>query len=362
MTLRDSTAVKVLDPFLARDDSLRKIFLNEAKAAARLKHPNIVNIYDVGQEGNSLFIVMELLKGQNLYQVVKTEGPLSLDRIVEIVEQIGAALDFAHDHGVVHRDVKSANVIIGEDDHATLTDFGLVKALRDSVHFSDPGRSPARKAGSLAYMAPESIQRGEFTPKSDLYGLGVVLYEIVTGRWPFLGTEFEIQRAHLEQIPPRPTNFRPDLPPAFESVVLQSLAKPPQHRFNDGAHLASTLKWITRPQETREVAATPVPPPPPPVWPARKRKLYRSRSTRVLAGVCGGLAEHYGWDPVAVRLIFTLFVLVSACPALGIGVAFLLDPFLFDEALPLLCLVPPLLLYPLLVLAVPLEPEPGEGT
>lgn len=335
-------AVKVLDPLLARDDAFRSLFFNEAKAAAKLKHPNIVNIYDVGQTPEGIFIAMELLPGQNLSRLIKSRGPLSLATIVKVIWQIASALDFAHNQGLVHRDVKSANVIVSDANHATLTDFGLVKALRESVYLSDPGRSAARQVGSIAYMAPESIQRGEFTPKSDLYSLAVVLYEMVTGRWPFLGTEYEIQRGHLELMPPAPTALRSGLPPAVESVVLQALAKSPQYRFNDCAHLAHTLWWVVQPQQKRTQASPPLPAPRIPAQVTQRKRLHRSRRNHKLAGVCGGLAERLGQDPTTVRLIFVLGPLLLACPTGGLALLVYL-------------------LYPILAMSMPLAPEDADG-
>ena len=302
-------AVKILDPMLARDPTFRQLFIQEARAAARLRHSSIVSVYDVGEVSDRLYISMDYLRGQDLQRLVESRGPLSLELASKILWQVASALDYAHGQGLVHRDVKAANIMVSDEGHATLTDFGLVRALRGSAYFSDPGLSSARKVGSIAYMAPESIQKGEFTPRSDLYSFGVVLYQMVTGRLPFVGTEFEVQRGHLELVPPRPTVFRKDLPLALESVMLQALAKRPEQRYSNCTHLAQTVWWVVQPEQKRRATALP-PPPPPLTWPGGRKGLCRSRHDRVFMGVCGGLAKQVGANPATVRILLVIASLV----------------------------------------------------
>ena len=184
-------ALKVLAPHLTWDPTFAKRFRREAQATARLRHPHIVTVYDVGQDGEQLYIAMEYLPGLTLAKLLDAEGAMSLERVLPILEQIGDALDYAHEQGMIHRDVKPSNVMVEEDRRgmvqATLADFGLVKAMETSEALTSVGAI----LGSPEYMAPEQAdptRRDEIGPATDRYSLGVVAYHMLTGRVPFPGS------------------------------------------------------------------------------------------------------------------------------------------------------------------------------
>ena len=179
-SLNRHVAIKVLPPQLSLDQQLVGRFQREARAAANLRHPNIVVIYDVGEEKGIHYIVMEYLEGRTLKQLVEEEGPLHPKRAAHIVEQVAAALDYAHQRGFVHRDVKPANIFVGPGDHVTLTDFGIAKAASETQQLTRTGTL----MGTPEYMAPEQATGGEVDHRTDLYALGVVLYQMLTGHVP----------------------------------------------------------------------------------------------------------------------------------------------------------------------------------
>ena len=176
-------AIKILKPEFTKDVKFIENFRRESQAAASLSHPNIVNIYDVGREGNIHYIVMELIEGQVLSNVIKNEGPLEWRRAVEITKQIASALSLAHKNHIIHRDVKPHNILMTEDGVAKITDFGIAKAINSSTI----GESTGTIMGSVHYFSPEQARGVYVDEKSDIYSLGIVLYEMLTGRVPFDG-------------------------------------------------------------------------------------------------------------------------------------------------------------------------------
>jgi serine/threonine protein kinase len=235
--LRQHRAVKVLPPQMALDDLFLERFNREAKIAAGLQHPNIVRVYDVGEDGGLHYIVMELVEGTALNQLVEEEGPLPPVRARDFLNQLASALDYAHGHGVVHRDLKAANVFIGPFDHLTLLDFGIAKAMA-GTRLTRTGVM----IGTPEYMAPEAINRGDFGPLADLYALGILAFEMLTGRVPF--NEIDSMRVlygHANLPPPTPTSLRADLPEAVDPVILRQLAKEPTERFPTALEFVSAL-------------------------------------------------------------------------------------------------------------------------
>ncbi len=235
--LNRQVAVKVLRSQFASDGEFRQRFRREAQAAASLSHPNIVNIYDVGDTGNLHFIVMEYVVGETLNQVVKREGPLSSDYCIRIGSQIAQALAHAHQHGIVHRDIKPHNILISKDDRVKVTDFGIAQAL-SSANLTQTGMV----LGSVHYFSPEQAKGIHVEHYSDLYSLGVVLYEMLTGSVPFKG-ESPIATA-LKQIqdqPPSIEDVRSDVPPAMVSLVMKLLEKKPAQRIESAEKTASLL-------------------------------------------------------------------------------------------------------------------------
>ncbi len=229
-------ALKVLFPEYAADRSFVERFRREARAAANLNHPNIVSIYDWGEEGGTYFIVMEYVDGRTLRDVIRAEGPLQPVRAAEIAADIAAALAFAHRNGVIHRDVKPGNVMIAG--LVKVTDFGIARA-------GDPAESLTQTGavmGTATYFSPEQAQGKSIDPRSDVYSLGVVLYEMVTGRPPFTGdSPVAIAYQHVREQPTPPSHLNPDVPPAFEAIVMKAMAKNRTDRYNSAEALRADL-------------------------------------------------------------------------------------------------------------------------
>jgi predicted Ser/Thr protein kinase len=228
-SLNRFVALKVLPESLAVDDEFVARFKQEALAAAALRHPNILVIHDVGQAGNLHYIAMEFLDGRPLSDVIQQAGGIDPRRAALIFEQIASALDFAHHRGVIHRDIKPANIFIGADDHVTLVDFGIAKAL------SSAGLTRAGMiVGTPEYMSPEQVDGRPIGPHSDIYSLGVVLYQMLTGYVPFGGeTPSAVMYAHVNRMPMPPSQLSAFVTPEIEAVVLRALAKNPRDRFSN---------------------------------------------------------------------------------------------------------------------------------
>jgi serine/threonine-protein kinase len=249
-------AVKLLHPQFADDPEFLERFRREARAAARLSHPNVVPIYDVGDNVDSRtpYIVMELVEGGNLKDRIRRAAPLPDSEIRDIGSTLAATLDYAHRKGLIHRDVKPQNVLLGEDGRPRLTDFGIAQAIASS----GLTRTGA-VMGSVHYIAPELVRGQKALPQSDVYSLGVVLYEMATGRVPFQAdTDLAVALAHVEETPPAPRALNARLAPDIERTILRALAKSPEQRFLSGADLASALREGsngTAGSATRSVAA-----------------------------------------------------------------------------------------------------------
>ena len=235
-SLNRYVAIKVLPPALAYDRELVERFLREARAAAKLRHPNIVVIHDVGQQGGLYYIVMELIEGHTLAQLIERQGALPLARTVRIVQQVGDALDYAHQGGFIHRDVKPANIFVGPNDHVTLTDFGIAKAAA--------GTSLTRTGalmGTPEYMAPEQATGQPVTPAVDQYALGIVAYQMLSGQVPFHAeSPHAVLYQHVQQ-PPPPLPAQLSLPPTVSAVLGRALAKEPLQRFASTGEFAEAL-------------------------------------------------------------------------------------------------------------------------
>ena len=180
--LGQARAIKVLPVAYANDELFLQRFEREAKLASELRHPNIVMIFDIAEEQGVNYIVMELLDGRSLHEVIRDDGPLPVERAIAMLGQLAEALDFAHQRGVVHRDIKPGNALIGAQDHVTLVDFGIARAA-EGTRLTEANS----RVGTAEYMAPETISEGESGPGTDLYALGVIAYEMLTGRVPFTG-------------------------------------------------------------------------------------------------------------------------------------------------------------------------------
>lgn len=232
-------AVKVLDRQLGARPGFRERFLREARVAAALDHPNIVPLYDFSESDPlHLYLVMPFVSGGSLQDRLK-EAPFSVDQVATYGAQIADALEYAHLRGVVHRDVKPANMLLHADGRLLLSDFGLAKILSASARPAAPRNHP--DAGTPEYMAPEQIN-GRSDERSDIYALGVVLYLLLTGRLPFTGsTSAKVMERHLYRLPAEPRRLNPNITPAMQGVVLRALAKHPEDRYQRASELAGAL-------------------------------------------------------------------------------------------------------------------------
>ncbi len=245
-------ALKALRPDYVNDEYFVQRFFKEAVAIGRLSHPNIVIVYDVGQDQGTIYIAMEFLMGKSLSDIAK-EGKLPLQQVAEIGIQVAEALDYAHRKGVVHRDIKPANIILTEDNQVKITDFGI-------AHVEDPTATLQTQAGEIlgtpVYMSPEQVMGHSPDGRSDLYSLGVILYELATGQRPFKGrTMATIFRAVSQDTPEPPQAVAPDIPKGFSDLILKSLEKDPGNRFQTGKEMAEALRACHQEDQCAPVSA-----------------------------------------------------------------------------------------------------------
>jgi beta-lactam-binding protein with PASTA domain len=232
-------AIKILNDRHAADDSFIERFRREAKNAAGLSHPNIVSIYDRGEAEGTYYIAMEYLDGRSLKELIVGRGPAPIKVAIDYARQILAAVGFAHKHGIVHRDIKPHNVLVGGEGRLKVTDFGIARS----------GASQMTEVGSIIgtaqYLSPEQARGAPVDQTSDLYSVGVVLYEMLTGQVPFTGdTPLEIAMKHLSEIPRPPSELRPEVPHDLDSVVLRALAKEPAERYQSADEMDADLARV----------------------------------------------------------------------------------------------------------------------
>src|SRR5215472_14125070 len=228
LRLKRPVALKLVAPSLARDERFRERFARESELVMSLEHPNVVPIYDAGDVDGRVYLAMRLVDGGDLGSLLRTEGALDPRRALAICAQVAAALDAAHRRGLVHRDVKPSNVLLDGSEHVYLADFGLTRRLDDEWSDSRLDRS----IGSPAYLAPEQLEAGPVDGRADVYSLGCVLYECLTGEAVFpRDSRLAVAWAHLEEEPPTPSGGRTGLPEAIDAVVGKALAKEPEQRY-----------------------------------------------------------------------------------------------------------------------------------
>ncbi len=236
-------AVKILRPEFTRDAQFIESFRKESQAAAGLQHPNIVNVYDVGKEGNIYFIIMELIDGRPLSDIIEENGPLDYRNVIEIGKQVAAALSLAHKNHIIHRDVKPHNIMITKDGVAKLADFGIAKAISSSTIVNkDEG---GQVMGSVHYFSPEQARGKYVDEKSDVYSLGIVLYEMLTGEVPFDGDNpVEIALMHINEDIKPPSQIIDNVPPALEKIILKATDKYQTNRYENAEVMFEDLNNV----------------------------------------------------------------------------------------------------------------------
>lgn len=248
-------AIKVLHPSFKEDPQFAARFQREARIVAKLTHPQIVPIYDFSEHEGMSYLVMRFIEGRTLKAILK-EGPLSLDRVLEIVEPAGEALAYAHQQGVLHRDIKPSNFIITAEGEVFLTDFGLARMAETT----DSTLSRDMLVGTPQYISPEQVRGEKLDAGTDIYSSGVVLFEMLTGKVPYdADTPYAVIHDHIFSPLPVPTEFNPDIPDAVERVVLKALAKDRKDRFESVREMVSALRGAV-PEEAVEVVPVPAPP------------------------------------------------------------------------------------------------------
>jgi serine/threonine-protein kinase len=240
-------AVKLFPATPSADDSYAKRFVREAKLAADLRHPNIVQIHDIGLDEQHYYLILELLSGKTLSELLDDSTRMPIERAVRLLSQVAYALDYAHDAGVAHHDLTPTNIVVGSGDHVTVVDFSVASAT-DGTYLTSNGEI----VGTLAYLAPETIRGIGDGFTSDQYALGVIAYELLVGHLPFPGDDpTTVMEAHTHQAPPRPRELRPELSAAVEQVLLRQLSKEAEARYATATELTTALRAALETRATR---------------------------------------------------------------------------------------------------------------
>src|SRR5438105_710354 len=326
-------ALKFLPESSRRDSQALERFLREARAASALNHPGICTIHAIEETGEQRFIAMELLEGPTLDKVLPLGG-LPVPRAIEMGIQLADALDAAHKKGILHRDIKPANIFATDRGQVKILDFGLAKLLPENHAYGDGETvveaetllltSPGTAVGTIAYMSPEQARGEELDARSDLFSLGAVLYQMVTGKQPFPGnTSAVVFDNILHHAPVAPVTLNPEIPAEFERILNKALEKDRDMRYQVAAELRADLKRLQRETDSgragtvlssagvaaRAAASSPRVPAASPAASgvaqgAETKRLMRSRTNKKIAGVCGGLAEHFGMDARLMRILW----------------------------------------------------------
>ena len=248
MILDRDVAIKILRMDFSDNENFIRRFHREAQSATSLAHPNIVNIYDVGEEDDIYYIVMEYVEGMTLKQYIQQHSPLSVHKVIEIMEQLASAIAHAHQNNIVHRDIKPQNILIDKYDVVKITDFGIAMAISaTSITHTNT------VLGTVHYLSPEQARGGMANKKSDIYSLGIVMFELLTGRLPFSGeSAVSIALKHLQSETPSVKRWNPNIPQSVENIVLRATAKDPFHRYASAEELEEDLKTALDPDRMNE--------------------------------------------------------------------------------------------------------------
>ena len=313
LVLKRFVAVKVLRDEFTTDEEFIKRFNVEAQAVASLTHPNIVSVYDVGHEGNLYYIVMELVKGKTLKEIIVEDGALGWKWSVKIAMQIASALETAHRNNIIHRDIKPHNIIITEDGVAKVTDFGIAKAVSNSTITAF-----GTTIGSVHYFSPEHARGGFTDARSDLYSLGVVMYEMVTGRVPFdSDTPVSVALKHMQEEPIEPIKIKSELPQSVNDIIMKAMRKDANERYQSATEMIKDLELALKHPEEQFVSA--------PIggdFPTQKisldyaEKLQR-QETRKKAGKLDKIKAYFEEHPVVKVLAIILACILVFSIAMG---------------------------------------------
>ena len=250
--LEREVAVKILRGDLADDDKFVRRFQREANSASSLKHPNIVEMYDVGEDNGKYFIVMEYVNGKTLKSLIKKRGALNLNEAVDIMLQLTSGIACAHDSYIIHRDIKPQNIMILEDGRVKITDFGIAMALNNNELTQTNS-----VMGSVHYLPPEQASGSGCTIKSDIYSLGILMFELFTGRVPFKGDNaVEIAIKHMKEPIPSVRNINPNIPQSIENIILKACAKNPKNRYDSVYEMYNDLKVALEPEHADDLRVT----------------------------------------------------------------------------------------------------------
>lgn len=248
MILEREVAIKILRMDFSNDDEFIKRFNREAQSATSLAHPNIVSIYDVGEEEDIYYIVMEYVKGLTLKQYIQQNNQIPIEKTLHIMAQITSAISHAHQHGIIHRDIKPQNVLIDDANHVKITDFGIATAL-SATSITQTNAV----LGSVHYLSPEQARGGMANKKSDIYSLGIVMFELLTGRLPFSGeSAISIALKHLQSSTPSPRRWNPTIPQSVENIVLKATAKDSFHRYENVDEMKEDIVTALSPNRKEE--------------------------------------------------------------------------------------------------------------
>lgn len=262
--------IKVLREQFAADEDFVRRFRREAQSAASLSHTNIVSIYDVGKEGETEYIVMEYVEGQNLKEIIRNYAPLSTEQVLNLGIQIAEAIRHAHEHHIIHQDIKPHNILVTGDGRAKVTDFGIARAVSSATmtHSGDI-------VGSVHYLSPEQAKGVQTNEQSDVYSLGIILYELLTGKVPYDGeTPIAIALKHLQEEAVPPSKLNPRVNPPLENLVLRAIAKAPEQRYATAKELLQDLHNVQAGQPLRKVKSQGLPD-------LESTRVHRSLSTGV---------------------------------------------------------------------------------